>query len=515
MGSRAQRPFFAIAAALTLVNIWFQSHGSQEAIRNVTFGQRMLGAGAVVWFYFYKALWPFTLAFIYPQWTIEVGQLRWWLPLFAALGVTGMLWWRRRTRFGKPLFAAWCFFVVSLLPVMGLIDIGFMKHSLVSDHYLYTALVGIVALAAAAWTYWWRTALKAADLARRPGTHRGMRIHRSIASRKSALYVNAITLYENALRENPKSSLLHNNLGLQLYALGRFPEASDHFRRVLQLQPDNAEALNNLGLSLASVGRHQEARDNYERALSINYNSHHAHHNLAMLAAKTGQNDEAIRHYREALKLRPDDSLSHLQLGDVLANVDQPQAAMEHYREAARLEPNDPEVHKRLADALAKSGQFPEAIEHYGQAMRLKPDDHVMQNNLAKALLQVNQPQVAIEVLQNALRLKPDHAAVHNNLGLAFRQQGQWPQALAQFQQALIQQPDYADAWANLAVASAQVNQPAAALAAGQKALEFARAQGQSTLAQQIESWLNSYCASQSKSADNDTKSPDPKRFRP
>ena len=59
-----------------------------------------------------------------------------------------MLWLYRKT-WGRPLFFAWGFFCVSLLPVLGLIDVYFMKYSLAADHYQYAAIIGVIALASA------------------------------------------------------------------------------------------------------------------------------------------------------------------------------------------------------------------------------------------------------------------------------------------------------------------------------------------------------------------------------
>lgn len=85
-------PFFLVTTGLTLVNIWFQTHGSGVQIRDATFAERCLGAGAVVWFYLFQAILPINLSFIYPQWQIQVGDWRWWLPLLATLVVTILLW---------------------------------------------------------------------------------------------------------------------------------------------------------------------------------------------------------------------------------------------------------------------------------------------------------------------------------------------------------------------------------------------------------------------------------------
>src|SRR6185295_4673405 len=64
-------PFVVVAVPLVMANMWFQTHGSGEVIRSTSFIERLLGAGAAVWFYLGKALLPVNLMFVYPQWTID------------------------------------------------------------------------------------------------------------------------------------------------------------------------------------------------------------------------------------------------------------------------------------------------------------------------------------------------------------------------------------------------------------------------------------------------------------
>ncbi len=97
-------PFFFVAIVLTGVNVWFQKHGADIVLRDATLAQRLLGAGAVVWFYLSKALLPLDLIFIYPAWNIHSSAL-WWLPLAAVVAVTCLLVWQSNSRRG-PLGAA-------------------------------------------------------------------------------------------------------------------------------------------------------------------------------------------------------------------------------------------------------------------------------------------------------------------------------------------------------------------------------------------------------------------------
>src|SRR5262249_19238466 len=122
--------------------------------RHATPLERILGAGAVIWFYLYKALAPLGLAIVYPPWEIDPRNPLWWFPLAAALALTIALWRARDTRFGRPLLFAWTYFCIALLPVMGFTDVGFMRFSLVSDHYQHIAIIGVVTLVASAVCFW-------------------------------------------------------------------------------------------------------------------------------------------------------------------------------------------------------------------------------------------------------------------------------------------------------------------------------------------------------------------------
>ena len=128
-------PFWVVAVVLAAVNVWFQTHGSGQAIRDVTLPQRFAGAGAAICFYLMKAVAPVQLAFIYPQWNIQTDNFIWWLPLLATIAVTACLWRQRKGIWGCATLAAWACFVISLAPVLGFTDVGFMRFSLVADHY--------------------------------------------------------------------------------------------------------------------------------------------------------------------------------------------------------------------------------------------------------------------------------------------------------------------------------------------------------------------------------------------
>ncbi|MGA2796443.1 MAG: tetratricopeptide repeat protein [Thermoguttaceae bacterium] len=363
-------PFFLISVFLTGVNIWFQTHGSGGAIRTAGFAERLLGAGGVVWFYLYKAFLPINLAFVYPQWRIEVNNPLWWLPLLAALAVTAVLW-RYRQTWARPLLFAWGFFCAALVPVMGFADVGFMKYSLVADHYQHIAIIGVIALAAAGWSVWRRSIQKKSRWAATLAAVAAAGSLALLASQQSAIYRDGVTLYRATLEKNPECWMAHNNLGGTLAQSGRQQDAQEQFEQALGIRPDYPEAHNNLGALLSGMGRLQEA----------------------------------VEHYQEAIRLRPDYADAHNNLGNALDVFGRTGEAIEQFQQALRLKPNYADAHNGLGAALVQTGKYPEAIEQFQQAVLLKPDYLNAHINLTIAYSMLGQHSKAVEAAEKTLEM--------------------------------------------------------------------------------------------------------------
>jgi tetratricopeptide (TPR) repeat protein len=298
-------PFFFVAVVLVAVTAWFQARGMHDQVDNAGVIERVLGAGAVVWFYLYKALMPLRLAFIYPQWDIRPDHVAWWLPLLAGLAVTGVCW-RYRKSWSRPLLFAWGFFCVSLVPVMGLSRSTFMEFSLVADHYQYIALIAVVALAAGSWSRWQRRARGPVRGAANALAVAVAMLFAFLTWRQSGLYSDSITLYQASLRSSPDAWMAHNNLGAELFDAGRLSEAMEHDRRALELKPDYAEAHTNLANVLAATKRIPQAIEHYREALRLKPNYVEAHNGLGSALAYTGRIEEGIEHLEKAVRLKPD-----------------------------------------------------------------------------------------------------------------------------------------------------------------------------------------------------------------
>jgi protein O-mannosyl-transferase len=451
-------PFFVIAAILAAVNVEFQTHATDKVVRAISFIDRLLGAGGVVWFYLYKAILPIDLAFVYHQWHINAGAILWWLPLMAVLALTAVLW-RFRKSWSRDILFAWGFFCVALVPVMGFTDTAFMQYSLVADRYQHIAIIGLIALASAVWSAWLRIARGAIHTVAIAVAVMAIGALVFLTLRQNALYRDAMTLYQATLAKNPDCVMAQFNYANALSKTIRPQDAIGHYKQAIRLKPDFAMAYYGLGNTLVKTGRAEESIEHFQEFLRLKPGHAEVNNSLGNAFSQLGRTEEAIEQYDKALAINPALPEAHMNLGNILLQQKRPQEAIEHFQQVLQLLPEKSEAYAMLGIALAQTGRLPEAAENFRQALAQNPNDAETHKNLGNALIQTDRPNEAIEQFKQALQIKPD----------------------------------YAGAYYMMAMAYANINRTAEAIDAAQKALNLARAQKQTELARQIEDWLNSY----------------------
>ena len=363
-------PFFVVAAVLTIANIWFQSHDLQQLVRHATFLERLLGAGATIWFYLSKAILPANLSFVYPQWHVQAEDWRWWLPLAAAVAMTGFLYSKRETLGDRSVLFAWSFYCVALLPVMGFTDVGYMQWSLVADHYQHIALIAVTTLAAAGLTVWYDRSLPSRWI---PATVAIAIVaaSASLTVRQSALYGDTASLYAAAVEQNTGSTKLYNNLGNALAAKGSYLKAIESYQQALRIDAGDIEALDNLAAALANIGRTADAQTAYQNVLMTHPGDATAQNNLGRLLFDQGNLDEATAHFQKAADARPDIAEYSSNLGRCLL-CGELSGAADALEPALEIDPKLPDDPKRLAVALVNSGQTEKAMKRFPELFRIK-----------------------------------------------------------------------------------------------------------------------------------------------
>ena len=381
---REKWPFFALAAAASVVTFMVQKHGGAVmTVQKLPLGARSGNALVSYCRYLGKLFWPTDLAVLYPHpgyWPMEQVLLASGL----ILGISVLLFVSRR-RYPFSLMG-WLWFVGTLVPVSGLVQSG---EQAMADRFTYVPSLGV--LVVAIWG--------AYELSRR--WHYGM-IGLSAGGAAAIVVCIALTRQQ----------------------LGYWKDGEALFRHALEVTENSYLAHFNLGAALDKKGQVDEGVSQYQEAIRLNPGCTDAHYNLGIALVNKGEIDEGISQYREALRLNPDYADAHRNLGTALGMKGQIDEAICQFQEAIRLKPDYAEAHYNLGIALYKKDLIDEATTQFREAIRLKADYAEAHNNLGAALLKKGQIDEAIRRFQEAIRLKADYAEAHDNLALALGMKG-------------------------------------------------------------------------------------------
>jgi tetratricopeptide (TPR) repeat protein len=482
-------PFFVISAASALTTFVVQhSAGAVRDLAIFPLGLRIENALVTYMVYAAKTFWPVNLAVFYPY----PADFALWQLLLAADAIAAISLGAWRAWRSYPYFAVgWAWYLVTLLPVIGLVQVGAQARA---DRYTYLPMTGL--LIAVAWG--------AAEFARRrPGAAPAIKFLAIAACAASVpltwaqigRWQNSRTLFEHALQVTDRNYLAHHNLGVELADEGKTEAAIAEYQAALRIRPDYAQARtdlgnallkvsgrggealaqyraavesmpgspiphNDLGNALVKAGRLQDAVAEYQAALAIKPEYAEARNNLGKaLAGMPGRGGEAVAHYQAALRINPNLAEAHVNLGDALAQMPGRIAeAMAEYQTALRINPNLAEAHHSLGRALSDMpGRMADAAAEYEAALRANPDFAEAHYDLGLALSAMDRPAEALSHFEAALKIRPDYAEAHNNMAVtlaAFPRRS--AEALAHFEEAARLKPDYFDAQFNLGLALAQ-----------------------------------------------------------
>jgi tetratricopeptide (TPR) repeat protein len=292
-------PFLILGAAAGVVTILAEQQvGALKTLAEFSFMSRLSNAVVAYGFYLYKTVWPFHLSVHYPH----PGAWPVWHVVLSLAVLTGVTFLTIRTFRKYPfLLVGWFWYLIGLLPVIGLLQIG--SHAF-ADRYTYIPLIGVfmaLAWGADAWT-------AGRPLRRLPVTAASLMavIALSLISvQQVGFWRDAETLFRQAVGVTQNNYLAHNNLGAALSRQGRYGEAIGQFTKALALRPDYREARFNMGEALAGEGRYEEALYHYRRVIDLQPEFAEAHNNIAIVYARMGRLDQAVLHFREAIRIRP------------------------------------------------------------------------------------------------------------------------------------------------------------------------------------------------------------------
>jgi tetratricopeptide (TPR) repeat protein len=431
-------PLFALAAASGVVTTLVQ-RSAVSSLGRLPLGVRLANALVAYATYLGKTVWPLHLGAMYPYPVQGVPAWQWAGAAALLAAITLLVFLARRRH--PYLIVGWLWFLGTLVPVIGLVQVG---RQALADRYTYLPSIGLAIMAvggAAGLAARWRVTPVAALLGAGtlvlagaltwiqtlvwhddetlwehtleatgpPNAWAHIRLAQALAERGE--FAEAARHYADAARDDPFNSEVQSQVGLFLLRTGEVGKAVSHLERAARLVPGDADSHNALATGYFAQNRIADVISQGGEALTINPNSAGAYYNLGCARARLGEDDEAVACFRRVLELDPASAEARCALAHVLTRRGQSGAAADEYREASRLSPRWTADYDRAAwflashpDPARRNG--PRAVELAEMACEATAgQDPRLLKTLAAAYAEAGRWDRAEETARAALRL--------------------------------------------------------------------------------------------------------------
>jgi protein O-mannosyl-transferase len=431
-------PLFVLAAVFSVITLIVQ-RSAMDTLESTPIGERLTHSLVSYVAYIGKFFWPVNLAGLYP---FTFGSIPWWQPAAAAILLIAITIAVIRSARSRPyLVAGWLWFCISLIPVIGWVQVGPQAWA---DRYTYIPFIGLSIMLT------WGLAESIGSL-----IPRNANFALAVLGTVAALAMSALTYrylphwkddtayWQRVVEIRPDFAKGYYNLALAAGAQGNIDRAAALYRKALEVDPRCIDANYGLGNILLSQGRLDEAVARFEAELQINPRRAGVQNNLALALSRRGRSEEALAHYRAALEIEPENLDALRNLGLELLRRNDWDGAEEKFAACLRVQPDDIEAHRGIAGALEGKGRFEEARAHLETAVGLRPDSPQVHANFGAFLSRLGAPALAVPSFQRSLQLDPDFADAQYGLAAALNLQGKKEAAIQAYQDLLKSHPDH------------------------------------------------------------------------
>jgi tetratricopeptide (TPR) repeat protein len=415
-------PLFALIIPSAIVTM----NAQKQAMRALPLGVRLSNAVLSYVGYLGKTLWPANLSIIYPyRFATSSAEVLLGAVVLLAVTATVVLLARRF----PYLATGWLWFLGTLVPVIGLVQVG--RQSM-ADRYTYIPTIGL--FLAASWLLADLVSNKRALIAAATVV---VVFYAAVAFVQVGYWSDSVTLFSHAVAVTSNNSFARTTLARALLQEGDVNKAASELRAAVAADESDDAAHNALGTTLSTLGDSSGAERELRRAIALNPRDPAYPRDLAELLVATGRTAEAIPLFESSAKIAADPQT----LGALAAARDQVDASVRWYRASVAAKPSSADLHNDLAAMLARKGEDGEAVIEYRQALRLNPHQYDAHMNLGAILSRLDRNDEAIEHFAAAAAERPKSSEPHVYLALVHAQGHRFPQAIREVSAALAIDP--------------------------------------------------------------------------
>lgn len=409
-------PFFALSAISSYITILAQrSSGAIQSLEFLPFQTRLFNAIISYTVYVISLFYPFGQSVWYPY---DVNFPVWKIfgSLVLLIAITAICIWQIKER--KYLLFGWLWFLGTLVPVIGLVQVGAQP---LADRYTYIPYFGLFIMLVWGFDELFgylklnrNSALSFAGLM--------LMIFTVLSFLQTSFWKNDETLYARSLASTKGNYLILQNYCHHLMLKDRLDEAEKLCRESIEARPDYAEAINTLGIIQFKRGRFAEAAESFRKTLEIKPGYIDIYFNYSNALSLSGKPVEAEEQLKKASLYKPPTNNSPVwiealnNLAFSYAQTEKFENAAENYSRILDIAPDRTDVRANYALMLFKSKQLDEAQNQIEEAISQNPNLPESYNNYGLILLEKNEKEKAIEQFEKALKLKPDFKQAEENV---------------------------------------------------------------------------------------------------
>ncbi len=366
-------PFFVLSLASSVATIWAHGEGAIVTFDRLPWDLRIEHSVVSYTAYLGKMFWPANLCIFYPYTKLHP----WEAVISGLLLILVSIYFIRRVRFQPYLLAGWLWFLVMLVPVIGLVQTGGQS---MANRYTYLPSIGLSVL-----VVWGMADLAAISRFWQIATATGVvaaLLACLLATRHQLSYWrDSVVPFRHALEVAGESPMGNFLLGNALQEVGDLDGAAKNFRTAVQIAPDYEDAHFHLGFALLQKKEFEEAEVQFGEVLRLNPTNVYTHICLGYVLGAQGKFADADAEFSTAMKLKPDNEVIREAL-TVFAKKAETYKILSPLYETLKIQPTA-ETHARIAAVQAEQGEFQEAVVHFLAALRLQPNSPDVLNNLA------------------------------------------------------------------------------------------------------------------------------------
>jgi len=399
-------PFIILSIVSSIITIAAQSAGKAfQTLDFVPLSERALVAAKALVAYLGKMLLPLNLVPFYPYpREVSLFSFEYLSAIGLVIGVTAACVVLARKR--KLWLTAWGYYVVTLIPVLGIVQVGGQS---MADRYAYLPSLGLFLIAGLG-AGWIAAIVSTGEKQRWIIKGLSVSVALLLAASLSYLTVRQIIVWRDSSslwtfvieKGSEKIPMAYVNRGAAFQKSGLLDKAVADYETAIDLDPTDDKAYISLGAVFEQMGRFDRAQEAVEKAIALNPSSHEAFRNRGVLLEKMGRLDEAIADYTRAIALQPSYFEAYNNRGLTYAKTGRLEEAIADYSDSIAINPRHFNAYLNRGVAFTLIGQYDRALEDFNRAILLGQDDAVAYYNRGMLYRRIGNNELALSDVRKA-----------------------------------------------------------------------------------------------------------------